>query len=138
MKITKKNDYAIDDNTPKEYLYIREIILRNYNNPEINEIFLQTLNNYNIYQYNYNNAKDSDYFMWQYVNDKNEKDYKHISLTAYQNDMKSIFKMWKLYEICKNTDMDIDVEIRFNDIRELIKKIDNDIEFRNELRNKQK
>ena len=82
------------------------------------------MSNFKIFQFNYNKAKDSDYFFWQYINDKGEKDWTHVDLSCYDDSIEGIYKMWNLYEICKTTYTDIDVEVQFDDIRNLIKKIE--------------
>lgn len=124
MKITKKLCYGVDENTPKELLYVKRIILRSYDDETRNKKFMENLKDFKIYQYNYKKSEDSDYFMWQYVDDNGKEDWKHIDLCCYQNNMESIHKMWHLYEICNSLNIDINAEIQFEDVRNLIKKIE--------------
>ena len=133
MKITKRLCYGVSENTPKEKLYVKKIILRSYKDPTKNINFMAILNNFKIYQYNYNDSKTSDYFFWQYVDDDGQKDWKHIDICSYQNNMESIFKMYKLLEICENTDIDIDAEVQYDDINNLLKDIDKDLQLQKEL-----
>lgn len=123
MNITEKLSYGVDENTPKELLYVKRIILRNYKEPKNVRLFIEIMSNFKIYQYNYKDSKTSDYFMWQYVNDKGEKDWTHVDLCCYQDNMESVYKMWSLYEICKNTYTDINVEVQFDNIENLVNKI---------------
>lgn len=127
MKITEKLCYGVDENIPKELLYVKRIILRNYKEPEKIKTFMEIMGNFKIYQYNYDDSKTSDYFMWQYVDDKDNKDWKHVDLCCYQNNMESIYKMWSLYEICKTTYTDIDVEVQFDNIENLVNKIKEEV-----------
>lgn len=136
MEIKNNLCYGVDENTPREYLYIDHIILRNYKNPENNIKIMKKLSNFNIYQYNYNNSLTSDYFFWQYVNDNGEKDFTHIDLCSYQKDMDSIYKMKNLLEIIKNLKIDVSIEVKLNDIRKYITKIDEEIAFNNEIKAK--
>lgn len=124
MKITKKLSYGVNENTPKEFLYIRRIILRSYDNEENNKKFMETLKYFKIFQYNCEKAQDSDYFMWQYVDDKGNRDWKHIDLSSYMAGMDMVYNMYKLYAICKETDIDINAEVQFGDIRTLISKLE--------------
>ena len=123
MKITKKLCYGTDENTPKELLYVKRIILRNYKNPENVKTFMDIMSNFNIFQFNYDKAKDSDYFMWQYVDDKGNKDWTHVDLSCYDDSIEGVYKMWKLYEICETTYTDIDVEVQFDSIENMINKV---------------
>ena len=125
MNIKKTLCYGVDENTKEELLYVKRIILRDYKNKgENNKTFMQIMSNFKIFQYNHDKAMDSDYFSWQYVNDKGEKDWTHVDISCYDDDMYGVYKMWSLYEICKTTYTDIDVEIQFDDINNLIKKIE--------------
>lgn len=128
MKITEKLCYGVNENTPRNFLYVKIIILRSYDDENRNKLFLETMQNFKIFQYNHNNSKDSDYFFWQYVNDEGQEDWKHIQLCCYQNNMESVYKMWKLYEICKNVGVNINAEIQFDDIRNLIREIEKESE----------
>lgn len=123
MKISEKLCYGTDENTPKELLYVKRIILRNYKEPKNVKTFMETISNFKIYQYNYNDSKTSDYFFWQYVDDKDQKNWQQVDLCCYQNNMESIYKMWSLYEICKTTCTNIDAEIQFDSIENLVNKI---------------
>ena len=123
MNITKKLAYGVPEDTKQELLYVKRIILRNYKEPNKIKTFLEVMSNFKIYQYNYNEAKTSDYFMWQYVNDKGEVDWKHVDLCSYQDNMESVYKMWALYKICEGLYTDIDVEVQFDNIENLINKI---------------
>lgn len=127
MKITKKLCYGVDENTPKELLYVKRIILRNYKEPEKVKTFMELISNFKIYQYNYDNSKDSDYFLWQYVNDKGKEDWKSVDLCCYQDNMESVYKMWTLYEICKTTYTGIEVEVQFDNIENLVNKIKEEV-----------
>lgn len=125
MKITKKLAYGVDENTLEELLYVKRIILRDYRSQgKNNKLFMEIMSNFKIFQYNYDKAQDSDYFSWQYVNDKGEKDWTHIDLSAYQDNLEGVYMMRKLLEICENTYTDIDVEVQYDDIRNLIKKVE--------------
>lgn len=125
MKITKKLAYGVDENTPEELLYVKRIILRDYKTQgENNKLFMQIMGNFKIFQYNYDKAQDSDYFKWQYVNNKDEEDWTHIDLSTYQDNLEGVYMMRKLLEICENTYIDIDVEVQYDDIRNLIKKVE--------------
>lgn len=126
MEITKKLCYGVDENTPKELLYIERIILRSYDDENRNKEFMKLLDDFKVYQYNYDKAKDSDFFMWQYINDKGEKDWKHIELCCYQNDIQSIHKMLNLYDLCRTFDTSIKVEVQFDDIRNLVAKVESE------------
>ncbi len=127
MKITEKLCYGTDENTPKELLYVKRIILRNYKEPQNVKTFLEIMSNFHIFQYNYDKAMDSDYFMWQYVNDKGEKDWTHVDLSCYDDSIEGVYKMWSLYEICKTTYTDIDAEIQFDSIENLVNKIEEEM-----------
>lgn len=124
MIITKKLYYGVSEDTPKELLYVKKIILRSYDDENKNKTFMEIMSNFKIYQFNYDKAEDSDYFMWQYVNDNGIRDWKHIDLCCYQSDMESVHKMWNLFKICETTNIDINAEIQFDDIRNLIKEIE--------------
>ena len=126
MKITKKLAYGVSEDVKESLLYPKRIILRNYKEPKNIETFLEVMSNFKIYQYNYNKSQDSDYFMWQYVNDKWEKDYTHVDLCVYQNNMESIYKMYNLLNICESLYTDIDVEVQYDNIENLINKIKED------------
>ena len=123
MKIIEKLCYGVDENTPKELLYVKRIILRNYKEPKNVKTFMEIMSNFKIYQYNYDKAIDSDYFFWQYVDDNDQKDWGQVDLCCYQDNIESIHKMWNLYEICKTTYTDIYAEIQFDSIENLVNKI---------------
>lgn len=128
MKITKKLAYGVNENTPSELLYVKRIILRDYKTQgKNNKTFMGMMSNFSnfkIFQYNYDKAQDSDYFKWQYVNNKGEEDWTHIDLSTYQDNLEGVYMMRKLLEICENTYIDIDVEVQYDDIRNLIKKVE--------------
>lgn len=128
MNITKKLCYGTDENIPEELLYVKRIILRNYKAPQRVKTFLEILSNFKIFQYNYDKAIDSDYFLWQNV-EKDEKDWTHVDLCCYQNSIEGVYKMWSLYKICEDTYTDINCEVQFEDIRKLVNEIE---EERNE------
>lgn len=128
MEITKKLCYGVNENTPKELLYIKRIILRSYDDENRNKEFMKLLQDFKVYQYNYDKAKDSDYFMWLYVDDKGKEHWNQVELCCYQNDIQSIHKMLNLYDLCRTFDMDIKVEVQLDDIRSLVNKIESESE----------
>ena len=124
MNISKKLSYGVKEDTPKELLYPKRIILRNYKDPTKVKTFMEIMKNFNIFQYNFKSAKDSDYFFWQYVDDKGEKQWNHIELSCYDDNTEMVYKMFSLLKICETTYTDIDVEVQYDDIRNVIKKIE--------------
>ena len=84
---------------------------------------MELLQLFKIYQYNYDDSKTSDYFFWQFVDDKGEKNWQSVDITCYQNNMESIFKMYKLKEICETTYTDIQATIYYDNIDNLVRKI---------------
>lgn len=126
MEITKKLCYGVNENTPKELLYIKRIILRSYDDENRNKEFMKLLDDFKVYQYNYDKAKDSDFFMWLYVDDKGKEHWNQVDLCCYQNDIQSIHKMLNLYDLCRTFDMNIKVEVRLDDIRNLVAKVESE------------
>lgn len=126
MEITKRLCYGVDENTPKELLYIKRIILRSYDDENRNKEFMKLLDDFKVYQYNYDKAKDSDFFMWLYVDDNGKEHWNQVDLCCYQNDIQSIHKMLNLYDLCRTFDMDIKAEIQFDDIRNLVAKVESE------------
>lgn len=121
MKIIKKLSYGVNENTDERLLYVKRIILNG--DPDKIKFFLAIMSNYKIFQYNYDKAKDCDYFFWQYVDDKGNKDFTHIELSCYDNNIYGVYKMWSLYKICSTTYTDIEAIITFDNIENLINKI---------------
>lgn len=128
MEITKKLCYGVNENTPKELLYIKKIILRSYDDENKNKEFMKLLDDFKVYQYNYDKAKDSDFFMWLYVDDKGKEHWNQVELCCYQNDIQSVYKMFNLYVSCRTFDTSIKVEVQFDDIRNLVNKIESESE----------
>lgn len=127
-RIKEKLCYGVAENTNKKYLYIDKITIANYKEPTKVKTFMEIMGNFNFYQYNYKDAKTSDYFFWQYVDDKGEKNWQSADICVYQNDLSCVYKMQQLYEILKNTYSDLDVIVYYNDIHKLLCKIDEEIE----------
>ena len=96
MEIIEKLCYGVEENTNKDLLYVKKITLSNYKEPRKVKTFMELLQLFKIYQYNYDDSKTSDYFFWQFVDDKGEKNWQSVDLCCYQNNMESIFKMYKL------------------------------------------
>lgn len=127
MEIVEKLSYGVSENIKKELLYIKKIVISNYKNADMVEKFMSNMSimsNFNIYQYNYNDSKTSDYFMWQYVDNKGIKNWQSVDLCCYQDNIESVYKMWKLKEICENTYIDLTATIYYDDIRNLVKNIE--------------
>ena len=124
MKITKKLAYGVSEDTSKELLYVKRIILRSYKEPDNNIQFMKSISNFKIYQYNYDKAQDSDYFSWLFVDDKGVEHWNHIELSCYDDGIEGIYKMYDLLKICESSDLDIDAEVTYGDIRNTIKKIE--------------
>lgn len=128
-RITKKLCYGVNEDTDERLLYVKRITISNYKEPVYVKTFMELLDNFKIFQYNYNKAYDCDYFFWQYVNDNGEKNWQSADLSVYYDDMSGIFKMGKLVEILENTYSNLDVIIMYDDINNLVNKINKDIEF---------
>ncbi len=127
MEITKNLCYGVKENTPKELLYVKRIILRSYDDETRNKEFMKLLDDFKVYQYNYDEAKDSDYFMWIYVDDNGKEHWNQVDLCCYQVSMQSVYKMWDLYNLCKTFDMNIKAEVQLDDIRNMIFKVEHEL-----------
>ena len=123
MEIIEKLCYGVEENTNKDLLYVKKITLSNYKEPRKVKTFMELLQLFKIYQYNYDDSKTSDYFFWQFVDDKGEENWQSVDLCCYQNNMESIFKMYKLKEICETTYTDIQATIYYDNIDNLVRKI---------------
>ena len=132
-RFKEKLCYGVNEDIDKKYLYIKKIVIENYKEPKKVETFMAIMQNFKFYQYNYDDSKTSDYFFWQFVNENGEKDWKHIDICVYQNDLHYIYKMETLYYILKDTYSDLDVIVYYDDIHNLLEKIDEDIRFEKEL-----
>ena len=138
ISVKEKLQYGVDENIDKRYLYVDKIKLVNYHHPnEVENVMLLLSDKGKFYQYNFEGkAKDSDYFFWQYVDDKGEKNWQSVDISVYQNSIDYDYKMRKLIDFIKFNICGIDLEIivEYNDVRKLIQKIDHDIEFENEFK----
>lgn len=127
MEITKNLCYGVKENTPKELLYVKRIILRSYDDENRNKEFMKLLDDFKVYQYNHNKAKDSDYFMWMYVDDNGKEYWNQVDLCCYQVSMQSVYKMWDLYNLCKTFDMNIKAEVQLDDVRNMVFKVEDEL-----------
>lgn len=123
MEIIEKLCYGVEKDTNKNLLYIKKIVLSNYKDTEKVETFMEIMKNFNIYQYNYDNSETSDYFLWQYVDNKGQKNWQSIDLCCYQDNIESVVKMWNLKSICETTNMDLKATIYYDNIENLVRKI---------------
>ena len=120
--------YGIDENIDKRYLYVDKIVISNYKRPEQVEELMSLLGSkWSFYQYNDNGkkSKDCDYFFWQYVDDKGEKNWQSVNISVYQKSIDINNNIGGVY---------VDITIYYGDIRKLIEEIDHDIEFENSLK----
>lgn len=127
MEIIKKLCHGVNEETPKDFLYPQKITIANYKEPEKVKIFMEIMSNFKIYQYNYNNSLDSDYFFWQYVDDNGVKNWQSVDLCRYQNNVESVAYMWNLKNICETTYTNLQAIIYYDDIRNLIEKIEKEV-----------
>lgn len=137
--VKEKLVYGIDENTDKRYLYVDKIIISNYKRPEQVEELMSLLGSkWSFYQYNDNGkkSKDCDYFFWQYVDDKGEKNWQSVDISIIQNSADYDYKMRRLIDYINNNigGVYVDITIYYGDIRKLIAKIDYEIDFENSLK----
>lgn len=129
--------YGVPESVDNRYLYIRKIVISNYHNPENVEYVMECLSTmYKFYQYNSNDKKESDYFFWQYVDSgTNIKNFQSVEISVYNADLDYIYKMRKLVEFFKdNNNFDVNVDVYYDNIYNLLDKIDSDIKFENSLK----
>ena len=124
MEIIKKMVYGTNEETPTAFLYPRKITIENYKEPNKVKTFIEIMRAFKIFQYNHNDSKTSDYFLWQYVDENGVKNWQSIDLCCYQDNAESIHKMFDLLNICETTQTDLKATIYFDDIRNLIKDIE--------------
>ena len=137
--VKEKLVYGIDENTDKRYLYVDKIVISNYKRPEQVEELMSLLGSkWSFYQYNDNGkkSKDCDYFFWQYVDDKGEKNWQSVDISIIQNSADYDYKMRRLIDYINNNigGVYVDITIYYGDIRKLIAKIDYEIDFENSLK----
>ena len=137
--VKEKLVYGIDENIDKRYLYVDKIVISNYKRPEQVEELMSLLDSkWSFYQYNDNGkkSKDCDYFFWQYVDDKGEKNWQSVDISIIQNSADYDYKMRRLIDYINNniSGIYVDITIYYGDIRKLIAKIDYEIDFENSLK----
>lgn len=137
--VKEKLVYGIDENIDKRYLYVDKIVISNYKRPEQVEELMSLLGSkWSFYQYNDNGkkSKDCDYFFWQYVDDKGEKNWQSVDISVYQNSIDCDYKMRRLIDYINNniSGVYVDITIYYGDIRKLIAKIGYEIDFENSLK----
>ena len=137
--VKEKLVYGIDENIDKRYLYVDKIVISNYKRPEQVEELMSLLGSkWSFYQYNDNGkkSKDCDYFFWQYVDDKGEKNWQSVDISIIQNSADYDYKMRRLIDYINNniSGIYVDITIYYGDIRKLIAKIDYEIDFENSLK----
>ena len=137
--VKEKLVYGIDENIDKRYLYVDKIVISNYKRPEQVEELMSLLGSkWSFYQYNDNGkkSKDCDYFFWQYVDDKGEKNWQSVDISIIQNSTDYDYKMRRLIDYINNniSGIYVDITIYYGDIRKLIAKIDYEIDFENSLK----
>lgn len=120
--------YGINENISKDLLYIDKIILKNYDYPQKNKKIMEELGKkYNIYQYNCNKTKNSNYFCWQNV-ENGVIDYTHIELSIFKDSLNYHTKMLILLNDIFKLNIDVEIEIEYNNIEKLIEYIKKEIE----------
>lgn len=138
INVKEKLLYGVDENIDKRLLYVDKIIISNYkNSKQVEDCMALLSDKAKFYQYNFEGkSKDSDYFFWQYVDDKGEKNWQSVDISVYQNSADYDYKMRKLIDFIKFNigGIDLDITIYYNDINKLIEKINHDIEFENQVK----
>ena len=131
--------YGVDKNIDKRYLYVRHIELSNYQEPEnIKECMALLGSKWSFYQYNSNGKKSNecDYFFWQYVDDSGHKNWQSVDITIGRTGADFDYKMRRLIDYIEHNicGVNLKISIKYDDIRNLINAIDDDVNFENALK----